>query len=140
MLDAQRETYGDGLDAAHLHPYMWAVKPPLLRHRRFYNWPYTFGLLFGLGLYARYRDDPDGFRAGYDDLLSSTGLADAAELAARFGIDIADEASGGQPRRRSRARIDDFAPAADAAVANRPEILSGARSSRARDGPPRRWR
>ena len=43
---------------------------------------------FGLGLYARYQDDPVAFRAGYDDLLSSTGLGDAAELAARFGIDI----------------------------------------------------
>jgi hypothetical protein len=47
-----------------------------------------FGLLFGLGLYARYQQDPDGFKTGYDALLSSTGLADAATLAARFGIDI----------------------------------------------------
>lgn len=47
-----------------------------------------FGLLFGLGLYARYQADPGGFRTGYDELLSSTGLADAATLAARFGIDI----------------------------------------------------
>jgi len=46
-----------------------------------------FGLLFGLGLYARYQDDPEGFKAGYDDLLSLTGLGNAAELAARFGID-----------------------------------------------------
>ena len=35
-------------------------------------------MAFGLGLYARYESDPDEFRAGYDDLLSSTGLADAA--------------------------------------------------------------
>jgi oligoendopeptidase F len=47
-----------------------------------------FGLLFGLGLYARYQQDPGTFKAGYDDLLSATGLADAATLAARFGIDI----------------------------------------------------
>ena len=33
-------------------------------------------------------DDPERFRANYDDLLSSTGLADAATLAARFGIDV----------------------------------------------------
>ena len=46
------------------------------------------GLLFGLGLYARYQSDPDGFKAGYDDLLSSTGMSDAAELAEHFGIDI----------------------------------------------------
>jgi oligoendopeptidase F len=56
--------------------------------RSFYNWPYTFGLLFGPGLYARYRDDPGRFRAGYDDLLSSTALHSAADLAGRFGIDV----------------------------------------------------
>ena len=89
MLDAQRETYGDGLDSEILHPYMWAMKPHYYSTgRSFYNWPYTFGLLFGLGLYARYREDADGFRAGYDDLLSSTGLHRAADLADRFRIDV----------------------------------------------------
>jgi pepF/M3 family oligoendopeptidase len=89
MLDSQRETYGDGLDGEKLHPYMWAVKPHYYRPElSFYNFPYMFGLLFGVGLYAQYRQDPDEFRRGYDDLLSSTGLADAATLAARFGIDV----------------------------------------------------
>ena len=89
MLGAQRETYGDGLDASLLHPYMWAVKGHYYSpHRSFYNYPYMFGLLFGLGLYARYREDPRGFKQGYDDLLGFTGRADAATLAARFGIDI----------------------------------------------------
>jgi oligoendopeptidase F len=89
MLGAQRKTYGDGLDQDALHPYMWAAKDHYYSPRRsFYNYPYMFGLLFALGLYARYRQDPDTFRAGYDDLLASTGLADAATLAARFGIDI----------------------------------------------------
>lgn len=46
-----------------------------------------FGLLFGLGLYATAGDNPERFRVGYDDLLSWTGRADAATLAARFGID-----------------------------------------------------
>ncbi len=89
MLGAQRETYGDGLDAEALHPYMWAVKSHYYSPgRSFYNYPYMFGLLFGLGLYAHYREEPEGFRRGYDDLLASTGRADAATLAARFGIDI----------------------------------------------------
>lgn len=88
MLEAQEETYGDALDPDVRHPYMWAVKPHYYSTRSFYNFPYTFGLLFGLGLYARYELDPDDFRAGYDDLLASTGLADAATLAARFGIDV----------------------------------------------------
>lgn len=89
MIETQRETYGDGLDQDQMHPYMWAVKGHYyIPGLSFYNFPYMFGLLFGLGLYARYQDDPEGFKAGYDDLLSSTGLADAATLAARFGIDI----------------------------------------------------
>jgi oligoendopeptidase F len=87
MLETQRETYGDGLDQDVLHPYMWAVKGHYYSST-FYNFPYMFGQLFGIGLFARYKADPDAFRAGYDDLLSSTGMADAATLAARFGIDI----------------------------------------------------
>jgi len=68
---------------------MWAVKGHYYNaDRPFYNYPYMFGLLFGLGLYARYQADPDGFKEGYDDLLSSTGLADAATLARRFGITL----------------------------------------------------
>ncbi|WP_407571295.1 M3 family oligoendopeptidase [Deinococcus altitudinis] len=89
MEQAQRDTYGDALSS--LHPYMWAVKPHYYGSS-FYNYPYTFGLLFGLGLYARYRTDPDGFRAQYDELLSRTGMGDAATLAAGFGIDTRDEA------------------------------------------------
>jgi pepF/M3 family oligoendopeptidase len=89
MRDAQLGTYGDALDPDHLHPYMWAVKSHYyIPGFSFYNYPYLFGLLFGLGLYARYRADPAGFIAGYDQLLASTGRADAADLAARFGIDI----------------------------------------------------
>jgi oligoendopeptidase F len=85
MVAAQAETYGPEVQP--LHPYMWAVKGhyygPL-----FYNYPYTFGLLFGLGLYAQFRQEPDAFRAKYDDFLSSTGLADSKTLTRRFGIDI----------------------------------------------------
>lgn len=89
MLEAEMETYGDGLDEHLLHPYMWAMKPHYYSSRlSFYNYPYMFGLLFGLGLYARYQQDTESFKASYDDLLSSTGLADVATLAARFGIDV----------------------------------------------------
>ncbi len=89
MLDAQKQTYADGLDNQQLHSYMWAVKPHYYSTSlSFYNYPYMFGLLFGLGLYAQYLDNPDGFKKRYDELLSSTGLDGAAELAAGFGIDI----------------------------------------------------
>jgi pepF/M3 family oligoendopeptidase len=87
MLDAQKQTYGDGLDESLLHPYMWAAKSHYYGPA-FYNFPYMFGLLFGLGLYARYQADAEAFKESYDELLSATGMYDAAELAARFSIDI----------------------------------------------------
>lgn len=89
MLDAQDQTYGDAVEPDLRHPFMWAAKSHYYSTgRSFYNYPYMFGQLFALGLYARYQADPNSFRAAYDDLLSSTGLADAADLAARFEIDI----------------------------------------------------
>ncbi len=90
MLDAQARAYGDGLDLDTRHPYMWVLKPHYYGSH-FYNWPYTYGLLFGLGLYARFRDDPDRFRAGYDDLLSRAGMNTAEELGQAFGLDVTDE-------------------------------------------------
>lgn len=87
MLQAQRDTYGDGLDETKLHRYMWAAKPHYYG-MSYYNFPYMFGLLFGLGLYAEYKRQPEGFHERYDALLSRTGEADAATLAAEFGIDI----------------------------------------------------
>jgi oligoendopeptidase F len=70
---------------------MWVVKGHYYGSH-FYNWPYTYGLLFGLGLFARYRVDPDRFRDGYDDLLSRAGMNTAEELGTAFGIDVTDEA------------------------------------------------
>ena len=89
MSRAQVETYGDGLDADHLHPYMWAWKPHYYRADiAFYNYPYAFGLLFSTGLYAIYQQRGAKFIPQLIDLLVSTGLANAADLAARFDIDI----------------------------------------------------
>ena len=107
MLDAQLNAYGDGLSAEVRHPYMWAVKPHYYG-MAFYNWPYTFGLLFGIGLFARYREDPESFRAGYDDLLSATGLGSASDLGARFGIDVTDTGFWSASLDVLRTRIDDF--------------------------------
>jgi pepF/M3 family oligoendopeptidase len=89
MLQAQRDAYGDGLDPAHLHPYMWTWKSHYYRPSlSFYNFPYAFGLLFATGLYAIYQERGAAFVPDYMDLLASTGEASAADLAARFGIDI----------------------------------------------------
>jgi pepF/M3 family oligoendopeptidase len=92
MLQCQKDTYGDGLDERHLHQYMWTWKPHYYRSElSFYNFPYAFGLLFGLGLYAIYKQRGAAFVPEYESLLASTGQGAAAELAARFGIDIRDK-------------------------------------------------
>jgi oligoendopeptidase F len=89
MERAQKATYGDGLDEGCLQKFMWTWKPhyysPTLS---FYNFPYAFGLLFATGLYAIYQKRGAEFVPDYKNLLASTGEASAADLAARFGIDI----------------------------------------------------
>ncbi|MEP7114184.1 MAG: M3 family oligoendopeptidase [Ilumatobacteraceae bacterium] len=90
MLSAQADAYGDGLDQSTAHPYMWAVKPHYYGSH-FYNWPYTYGFLFGLGLFAKYREDAQRFQQSYDDVLSRAGMNTAEELGAVFGFDVSNE-------------------------------------------------
>ena len=91
MLNAQKQTYGDGLDENVLHPYMWACKTHYYSASlHFYNFPYAFGLLFGLGVYERYLEKGEAFLPEYDALLAATGLGDVKDVAARVGIDVTD--------------------------------------------------
>ena len=85
--ETQLASLGDALEEGSLYPYRWAYVPHYYA-ASYYNFPYTFGLLFGLGLYAQYQAEPEPFKTGYDELLSMTGMGNAADLAARFGIDI----------------------------------------------------
>ena len=109
MLPSQKATYGDGLDPRYLNPNMWAWKSHYyLPGLSFYNYPYAFGLLFGLGLYAVYRERGKAFIPDYEDLLRSTGEGTAADLAARFGIDIRGRAFWEGSIRIIEGRIDRY--------------------------------
>ncbi|MGD8456434.1 MAG: M3 family oligoendopeptidase [Anaerolineales bacterium] len=89
MERAQKETYGDSVDEDTLHKYMWTWKPHYyIPGISFYNYPYAFGLLFSTGLYAIYKERGDAFIPEYRDLLASTGQGTAADLAARFDLDL----------------------------------------------------
>lgn len=93
MIDCQKKTYGDGLDENFLHPYMWAVKGHYYSTDfSFYNYPYAFGQLFGLGLYNRStrQKSERPFFEKYNELLSLTGQLPAEEVAASASIDITD--------------------------------------------------
>jgi len=107
MLECQATAYADGLDQSTAHPYMWVVKPHYYG-AHFYNWPYTYGLLFGLGLFARYREDPERFRSGYETLLSRAGMETAEELGAAFGLDVTDQAFWTASLDVIRTRIADY--------------------------------
>lgn len=107
MLQSQADAYGDGLDQATAHPHMWVLKPHYYSSH-FYNWPYTYGLLFGLGLFARYREDQERFRSGYETLLSRAGMDTAEELGAAFDLDVSDEGFWISSLDVIRARIADY--------------------------------
>ncbi len=113
-LGSSRPAAGQRLEST-LWPLTWCNRRrcragtcPRNYSTHFYNWPYTFGLLFGLGLYAAYQEDPERFRDGYDDLLASSGLADASGLAARFGIDVGREEFWASSLEVLGRRIDQF--------------------------------
>lgn len=89
MERAQKATFGDGLDEKYLQKYMWTWKPHYYSAGfSFYNYPYAFGLLFATGLYAIYQKRGAEFVPAYKELLATTGEANAADLADKFGINI----------------------------------------------------
>ncbi|WP_040214890.1 M3 family oligoendopeptidase [Clostridium polynesiense] len=91
MLNAQKEAYGEGLDQEYLHPYMWACKPHYyFPTSNFYNFPYSFGLLFAKGLYAEYLKRGESFPEAYDKLLAVTGKKKIADVTNIMNIDIHD--------------------------------------------------
>lgn len=92
MINAQKNSYGNGLDNNYLHPYMWACKPHYYSAElNFYNFPYAFGLLFAKGLYAQYLKKGEEFVDVYDKLLAVTGKNKLADVTKIVGIDIESE-------------------------------------------------
>ena len=90
MRDAQKQSYGDGLQADTLHPYMWACKSHYYG-ATFYNFPYAFGGLFARGLYAMYEKEGAAFVPKYKKLLHTTTVATAEDTAKVAGIDLTDK-------------------------------------------------
>ena len=92
MTQAQKESYGDGLDPDYLHPYMWTWKPHYYyAERNFYNFPYAFGQLFAKGLYAMYEEQGKDFIPVYKKLLSTTGKMTIYDCCKSVGIDVHDK-------------------------------------------------
>ncbi len=91
MLEAQKQSYGDGLDHNCLHPYMWVCKSHYYGPT-YYNFPYAFGGLFARGLYAQYEKEGAAFVSKYKKLLYTTPIATAEDVAKVADIDLTDKA------------------------------------------------
>ena len=90
MLEAQKQSYGDGLDENFRHPYMWVCKGHYYGPT-FYNFPYAFGGLFARGLYAQYMRDGAAFVPKYKKLLYTTTIASVEDTAKVADIDLTDK-------------------------------------------------
>jgi len=91
MVEAQKEAFGNGLDPAYLHPYMWCCKSHYYRAGlSYYNFPYAFGGLFSRGLYAKYLEEGEAFLPKYRALLKATTIDTVENVAEIAGIDLTE--------------------------------------------------
>ena len=90
MTEAQKQSYGDGLDHSCMHPYMWVCKGHYYGPT-FYNFPYAFGGLFARGLYAQYLEEGESFVPKYKKLLHTTPIATVEDTAKVADIDLTDK-------------------------------------------------
>lgn len=88
MEAAQKEAYQDAL--SDYHPLFWASKLHFfIDDVPFYNFPYTFGFLFSLGIYAQSLQQTENFEETYISLLRDTGSMTTEDLVLKhLGADI----------------------------------------------------
>ena len=88
MVEAQKEAYSDSI--TDYDPNFWASK--LHFHKTgvpFYNFSYTFGYLFSLGIYAHAKEQGGSFEEDYIALLRDTGSMTVEDLAMKhLNVDL----------------------------------------------------
>ncbi|NPC94120.1 M3 family oligoendopeptidase [Bacillus sp. WMMC1349] len=88
MEGAQKEAYCGAL--GEYHPYFWASKLHFyITSVPFYNFPYTFGYLFSLGIYAMALKEGRNFEEKYIALLKDTASMSVEDLAMKhLSVDL----------------------------------------------------
>ncbi|MFN2744198.1 M3 family oligoendopeptidase [Bacillus sp. z60-18] len=88
MEEAQKEAFCGAL--GEYHPYFWASKLHFyITSVPFYNFPYTFGYLFSLGIYAQALKEGRAFEEKYIALLKDTASMTVEDLAMKhLGADL----------------------------------------------------
>ncbi|MHC0036266.1 M3 family oligoendopeptidase [Pseudoneobacillus sp. C159] len=91
MVQAQEEAYAGALEE--YDPRTWASTLHFyITYVPFYNFPYTFGYLFSLSIYAKAIESGEGFEEKYMALLRDTASMTAEDLAMKhLGEDITKE-------------------------------------------------
>ncbi|CUI16373.1 oligoendopeptidase F [Candidatus Protochlamydia naegleriophila] len=88
MQEAQQEAFCNAL--SEWHPHFWVAKQHFYATSvPFYNFPYTFGYLFSLGIYAHLQQLGPKSCGKYDSLLADTGRMEVEKLAQKhLGVDL----------------------------------------------------
>ncbi|RLJ81624.1 M3 family oligoendopeptidase [Planococcus citreus] len=91
MEQAQEEAFAGSLSEG--HPHFWASKLHFyITDVPFYNFPYTFGYLFSLSVYAKALEEGQGFEEKYMALLRDTAVMSTEQLAMKhLGEDITEK-------------------------------------------------
>ncbi|QMT18343.1 M3 family oligoendopeptidase [Planococcus maritimus] len=91
MEQAQDEAFAGSLSEG--HPHFWASKLHFyITDVPFYNFPYTFGYLFSLSVYAKALEEGESFEGKYMALLRDTAIMSTEELAMKhLGEDITEK-------------------------------------------------
>ncbi|CAH2717342.1 Oligoendopeptidase F, plasmid [Neobacillus rhizosphaerae] len=79
MQEAFDEAYEGSFDNTSLHSWVWTPHYYITRSP-FYNFPYTFGYLFSLSLYAKSKEKGKEFEKDYIELLRDSGSMSTEDL------------------------------------------------------------
>lgn len=108
MSDTWKEWYGDSMSEP--DPYFWASKLHFsISQVSFYNYPYLFGYLFSIGVYAQRESKGQQFYQDYVNLLRDTGSMMAEDVVQKhLGMDLSGQEFWQQSIDRVASKIEEF--------------------------------
>jgi len=94
MEEEQRKQFGDTLAEGGFDPYFWCSKLHFyIDGVRFYNFPYTFGYLLSVSLFARFKAEGTPFLSEYETFLKKSGSMSCEQVVSEtLGENIQDPA------------------------------------------------
>ncbi|MFD1738648.1 M3 family oligoendopeptidase [Bacillus salitolerans] len=92
MEEAIHEAYDGSLEHPSIYSWVWTPHY-YITESPFYNFPYTFGYLFALCIYAKGKEEGKNFEGAYINILRDSGSMTTEDLVMKhLGVDITSEA------------------------------------------------